>query len=51
MKYSQLLAIVNVANQIGTAEAKQQARAYIYASELAGVISKERRVELVKRLR
>lgn len=51
MKYSQLLAIVNVANQIGTAEAKRQARAHVYAAELVGAISKERRIELVKRLR
>ena len=49
MTYSELLAVVNAANQIGTMEAKKQARAYIYASE--GItISKEQRIELVKRL-
>ena len=51
MKYSELLAVVIVANQIGTTEAKAQARAYIYASELVGNISKEKRIELVKRLK
>ena len=51
MKYSELLAVVTAANQIGTTEAKAQARAYIYASELVGNISKEKRIELVKRLK
>ena len=51
MNYSELLAVVTVANQIGTTEAKAQARAYIYASESVGAISKERRIELVKRLK
>ena len=50
MKYSELLAVVIVANQIGTTEAKSQARAHIYASELVGDISREKRIELVKRL-
>ena len=50
MFYSELLAVVNAANQIGTTEAKKQARAYIYASEGIGTISKEKRIELVKRL-
>lgn len=50
MKYSELLAVVIVANQIGTTEAKAQARAQIYASELVGDISREKRIELVKRL-
>lgn len=50
MKYSELLAVVIVANQIGTTEAKAQARAHIYASELVGDISREKRIELVKRL-
>lgn len=43
MTYSELLAIVNAANQIGTVEAKKQARAYIYASEGIGTISKEKK--------
>lgn len=51
MTYSELLAVIIVANQIGTAEAKQQARAHVYAAELVGAISMERRIELVKRLR
>lgn len=42
MKYSELLAVVIVANQIGTTEAKAQARAQIYASELVGDISREK---------
>ena len=50
MTYSELLAVVNAANQIGTMEAKKQARAYVYASEGIGTISKEKRIELVKRL-
>lgn len=50
MKYSELLAIVIAANQIRTTEARQQARAYIYAAESVGAISKEKRIELVKRL-
>ena len=50
MTYSELLAVVNAANQIGTTEAKKQARVYIYASEETGAISKEKRIELVKRL-
>lgn len=50
MTYSELLAVVNAANQIGTTEAKKQARAYIYVSEEIGTISKEKRIELVKRL-
>lgn len=50
MNYSELLAIVIAANQIGTLEAKKQARAYVYASEGIGAISKEKRIELVKRL-
>lgn len=50
MKYSELLAIVIAANQIRTTEARQQARAYIYAAEAVGTISKEQRIELVKRL-
>ena len=50
MTYSELLSVVNAANQIGTIEVKKQARAYIYASEETGTISKEKRIELVKRL-
>lgn len=50
MKYSELLGVVYAAKTIGTTEAKQQARAYIYTSEIVKAISMDQRKALVEKL-
>ena len=46
MKYSELIAMVYAARQIGTTDAKSEARAYIYASETVKAITREQRMKL-----
>ncbi len=50
MTYSELMAMVYVASNIGTLEAKATVRTHIYASETVKSITREQRAKLINML-